>query len=383
MSKYAELGVDVKKKGIEVFHSLLNNLFPSAFSVISQDPNFPDYFECMHTDGVGSKPIQCYLNWKETSEIDWFKGLSQDAIAMNINDIICVGALNSPIFVDYIALNPLRLPKEGLLRILYLGFKECIEELKKNGVNLRFAGGETADLPDQLRTLDVSGAIHAKIKKSEIVTGRKIKEDDFIIGLKSGGKTKYEKKENSGIMCNFITLARHSLLEKVYEEKYPEIKEQKGLGYYGRFRFDDYVDELGMTIGDAIISPTRLYAPIIQRLLKKFHFFISGLIHNTGGGLTKCLKLSTNIHFIKNDLPNPDAIFYLIQKESKESWRNMYMGGNMGVGFEIIVDPEIADDVLDLLESFNLGAQIIGICKKSKEGNKLTIQSSIGKFQYF
>lgn len=382
MSKYAKLGVDVKKKGVEVFQSLLDNLYPKAFCVINQDPNFPDYVECMHTDDAGSKPIQSYLHWKENGNPECFKGLAQDVLAMNLDDVACVGALESPVFVDYVALNPLRLPKQEVLKALSQGFKECLDFLRKNGIIIRFAGGETADLPDQVKTLEVSGTVHTKAKKGDVLTGAEIEEGDVIIGLRSGGKTKYEKRENSGIMCNFITLARHCLMKKEYEERYPEIGSSCGEGYYGRFRYDEFLSELGMTVGEAVLSPTRIFTPVIQEMLKKFRPHLKGLVHNTGGGQTKCLRLGENVHYIKDNLPEPDAIFRLIQKESKETWRNMYRGGNMGIGIEVIVDKEAADDVLSVPERFGLGAQIIGRCEKSMEGNKLTIHSPFGKFHY-
>lgn len=382
MSKYAKLGVDAEKKGIEFFQSLIENLHPTAFCVVSQDPDFPDYVECMHTDGAGSKPIQSYLHWRETGDAKWFRGLAQDVLAMNLDDVACVGILRSPIFVDYVAVNPLKLPKQDVLKAVSDGFRECLDVLKKNGTVIRFAGGETADLPDQLRTLDVSGTIHARAKKDEVVTGAEIKEGDIIVGLRSGGKTKYEKKLNSGIMCNFITLARHCLMKKEYGKKHPELGDSAGEEYYGRFTFDEFNDELGMTVGDAILSPTRLFTPVIQQMLEKFRPYVKGLVHNTGGGQTKCLRLGENIHYVKDDLPSPDPIFRLIQKESKETWRNMYMGGNMGVGLEAIVDSEAAEDILSVPESFGLEAQIIGKCEKSRGRNKLTIQSPLGKFQY-
>ncbi len=382
MSKYAKLGVDVEKKGIEHFQSLIDNLYPKAFCVISQDLDFPDYVECMHADCAGSKPTQSYLHWKETGDTKWFKGLAQDVLAMNLDDVACVGILRSPIFVDYVAVNPLKLPKQDVLKALSDGFKECLEVLRKNGTDIRFAGGETADLPDQVRTLEFSGIIHAKAKKDEVITGAEIKEGDVIIGLRSGGKTKYEKKLNSGIMCNFITLARHCLMKKGYGRKHPELRDPAGEDYYGRFAFDEFNDELGMTVGEAILSPTRLFTPVIQQILRKHRRYVKGLVHNTGGGQTKCLRLGKNIHYVKDQLLTPDPIFRLIQRESKETWRNMYMGGNMEVGLEVIVDPEAADDVLSVPESFGLGAQIIGKCERSKEGNKLTINSPFGKFQY-
>ncbi len=382
MSKYAQLGVDVKKKGIEVFQALVDNLYPEAFSIVSQDPEFLEYVECLHTDEVGSKPVQSYLHWREKGNVNWFKGLAQDVIAMNLDDIACVGVLRNPLFVDYVAINPLRLPKQKVLETLSLGFKECSNTLKEHGINLRFAGGETGDLPDQLRTLDISGTIYAKAKKSEVITGKAITEGDVIIGLRSGGKTKYEQEENSGIMCNFITLARHCLMRREYEEKYPEIRDPDGKGYYGRFRFDDFSDELGMTVGEAILSPTRFFTPVILKILEKFRPQVKGLVHNTGGGQTKCLKLGRNVHYVKDGLPNPDPIFHLIQRESGEEWRDMYQGGNMGIGMEVIVDPEVAEDILSISESYGLGAQVIGKCERGRGGNRLTIHSPFRKFRY-
>ncbi|MBS7643055.1 phosphoribosylformylglycinamidine cyclo-ligase [Candidatus Bathyarchaeota archaeon] len=380
-SKYAETGVDVEKRGIEVFKEIVDNLFPTAFCVVTPDPNYVEDALITHTDSAGSKPIQCYLHWKETSDITWFKGLAQDVLAMNLDDIICVGAC--PInFVDYIAINPFNLPKQDVLHTLKLGFQQCSDILKEYGINILYSGGETADLPDQLRTLDVSGTINGRAKIHDIITGENIKPGDAIIGLRSGGKTKYETKENSGIMCNFISLARHCLMKADYEKKYPEIRDPKGKEYYGKFDFDEYVDELGMTVGEAIISPTRFFAPVIVKILEKYRPYIKGITHNTGGGQTRCLKLGKNIHYIKDSLPDPDPIFYLIQRGSGETWRDMYKGGNMGVGMDVIVEREVAEDVLSVPESYGLKAQIIGRCEKSHGKNKLTIYSPFGKFQY-
>jgi len=382
VSKYARLGVDVGKKGVEHFQPLIDSLYPGAFAAVIQDPESPERVRCMHTDSAGSKPVQSYLHWRETGDTRWFRGLAQDALAMNLDDVACVGALGSPVFVDYVAINPQRLPKQDVLEALSLGFKDCLTLLRRHGVDVRFAGGETADLPDQLRTLDVSGAVYAWAKKAEVVTGRGVKEGDVIIGLRSGGRTKYEKEENSGIMCNFITLARHSLMSREYGERYPETRDPDGERYYGRFRFDDFHDGLGMTVGEAILSPTRLYTPVIAEVLRKFRRHVKGLVHNTGGGQTKCLRLGRNVHYVKDSLPEPDPIFHLIQRESKEEWREMYRGGNMGVGMEIIADPEGAEDILSVPEGLGLEAQIIGRCERGREGNKLTIRSPLGRFQY-
>ncbi|MBS7639933.1 MAG: AIR synthase-related protein [Candidatus Bathyarchaeia archaeon] len=382
-TKYAESGVDVRKRGIEYFREILSNLFPNSFCVVSEDPGLPRYGLVTHVDGAGSKPVQAYLHWRETGDLDWFRGLAQDALAMNIDDIICVGA--SPInFVDYIAINPLRVDKIGVLKVLSSGFKECIETLSSQGIRVLFSGGETADLPDQTRTLDVAVIMNGRVNLSKVLTGEGIEPGDVIIGFRSGGRTKYERKENSGIMCNGITLARLCLMHKSYQEKYPEILDSANgrRGYYGRFKFDDYVDELGMTIGEAILSPTRLYAPVILKVMEQFSAHISGMVHNTGGGQTKCLRIGRNIHYVKDNLFSPDPIFTLIQRESGESWRAMFENYNMGVGFEVIAKPNVADDIISLSEKFGLEAKVIGVCKRSHEGNRLTIKSPYGEFHY-
>ena len=380
-SKYGELGVDVYKRGIEVFKEATSNLFPEAFCVVTQDPESPKKGIVLHTDGAGSKPVQSYLHWRETGDPECFKGLAQDVIAMNIDDILCVGA--KPVgFVDYVAINSLKIDRETFLKALNSGFRECLENLKRLGLELAFSGGETADLPDQLRTLDVSGTIFGTLNLEKAVTGEMIQPSDLIIGFSSDGKTRYEKNLNSGIMCNGITLARHCLMKREYCLKYPELVDSKLKIYYGRFAIDDYVDELGMTVGEAILSPCRIFAPIVNSILMEFGDYVSGLVHNTGGGQTKCLRIGREIHYVKDGLGEPPPIFKLIKEESEESWENMYRIYNMGVGFEVIAKKEVADDIIDLAEKYGLEAKIIGRCLRSDEGNKLTILSPYGKFLY-
>ena len=380
-SKYGELGIDVRKRGIEAFEKVVSNLFPQAFCVVTQDPNSPNRGIVLHTDGAGSKPVQSYLHWRETGNSDCFKGLTQDVVAMNLDDIVCVGA--QPLaFVDYIALNSLKVDKQALLKALSEGFRECFENLKKQGLNLAFSGGETADLPDQVRTLDVSGTILGSVDLKKVIKGDSIQPSDLIVGLSSDGKSRYERAWNSGIMCNGITLARHCLMKREYCMKYPELIEFTGKPYYGRFKIDDYIDELGMTVSEAILSPCRIYAPIILEILEKLGEQVSGLIHNTGGGQTKCLRVGKNIHYEKNMLDEPPPIFKLIKEESGETWRNMYEIYNMGVGFEIIVRRGYADEVISVAEKYGIKAKVIGRCLKSSGVNKLTLTTPYGKFLY-
>ncbi len=381
MSKYAEAGVDVKKKGIEVFAKTVSNLFPNAFCVVTEDPNLPGQGLVTHADSAGSKPVQAYLNWKETGDLGWFKGLAQDVLAMNLNDISCVGA--QPVnFVDYIALNPLKVPKVELLKVLNDGFKESFQTLRNLGTEVLFSGGETADLPDQIRTFDISGVINGRVELLKVVTGTEIEPGDVIIGLRSGGRTSYEDRENSGIMCNGLTLARQCLLSKEYQQKYPEIADPEGKGYYGRYKIDSFLQKAGMTVGEALVSAMRFYAPVVLKILEKYGGDVTGLVHNMGGGLTKCLRVGRNINFVKDDIIEPDPIFKLVQKESKESWKSMFEDFNMGTGFEVIAKPHVQDGILSIPEKFGLGAKVIGRCEKSQGQNMVTVVCPWGKFQY-
>jgi phosphoribosylformylglycinamidine cyclo-ligase len=379
-SEYSQLGVDVRKKGIEVFKNLVDNIYPNAFCVVNQHPTFPHQGLVLHTDSAGSKPIQSYLNWKETDDLTAFQGLTQDVIAMNIDDLICVGAI--PIsFIDYVAVNPFTIPKTALLKVLSQGFEKCFHWLRNNQVPILFGGGETADLPDTIRTLDISGAVFGSIKVENTITGERIEEGNKIIGLRSGGQTRHETVENSGIMCNGITLARHTLMKKEYTQRYPETHHSLSQAYKGPYSVDQYVEELGMHVGEAITSPTRLYAPIILKILERYGNHVKGLIHNTGGGQTKCLQVGHGIHYRKRSF-FVDPIFQIIQRESGECWKTMFQNFNMGTGFEVIVDKEVAEDILQIPEKEGLEAQIIGKCEGIKGNNQVTLETPWGTFQY-
>ncbi len=381
MSRYEELGVDVKKKGIESFKSVITNLYPGAFCVIQRDPADPDLGLVTHTDSAGSKPIMAYINYKETGDASWFNGLPQDALAMNINDLVCVGA--DPVtFVDYVAFNTLVIERVGMLAALSNGFGSCLNVLESEGTPVLFAGGETADLPDLVRTLDVSVTMFGRAPLSNIITGAKIKPGDIIVGVRSGGKIRYEKGENSGIMSNGHTLARSSLITPEYVGKYPEISHPAKGRYTGPYKYDDYVDSLGSEVGEALLCPTRLFSPIAFKVLEKHRKDIHGMVHNTGGGNTKCIRLGEKVNYVKDSMPEPDPIFNLIQKESGVTWQEMYQDFNMGVGFEFIVSPDVAEDILSIVEGFGVGASIIGRCTESNGANGLKIESSKGSFSY-
>jgi phosphoribosylformylglycinamidine cyclo-ligase len=380
MSRYEELGVDVKKKGIESFRSIVDNLYPNAFCVIQRDPQNPDIGLVLHTDSAGSKPIMAYIGYRETGEAKWFQGLSQDSLAMNLNDLLCVGA--EPVsFVDYIAFNTLVINRVEMLGALSTGFNECLNVLERESTPVLFAGGETADLPDVLRTLDVCVTAFGRVELSKVITGDKIQPGDRIIGVRSGGKIRYENFDNSGIMSNGHTLARSALLNSEYVTKYPEISHPSRGRYTGKYYFDDYLDELGSTLGEALLSPTRLFSPIAQKVLEKYGSYIHGMVHNTGGGNTKCLRLGKGIKYIKN-MPNYDPIFDLIHDESGVSWREMYQDFNMGIGFELIVEEDYVDEIISVVEGYDVGVSGIGYCEQSKDNNMLLLRSDKGEFLY-
>jgi len=381
MSRYKALGVDVKKEGIDAFKGVVDNLFPGAFCVVTRDPTDPGRGLVSHADSAGSKPIISYICYKESGDPAWFKGLAQDAVAMNVDDVICVAA--EPVtFIDYIAFNTLHIERVEMLASISEGFAECFQMLKKHGVPVLFGGGETADLPDQMRTLDICGALFGHVDLEKVVTGYEISPGDVIVGLRSGGRVSYEKGSNSGIMCNGLTLARNGLMSSDYLEAYPEAAHPGSGRFTGRFRYDDQPDGLEMTVGEALTSPTRIFAPIAYAVLEKVRSAMHGMVHNTGGGQTKCLSLGRNIRYVKDSLVEPDPIFGLIQREADVDWKEMYEDFNMGVGFEFIVDPEAVEEVVRTAEGFGIGVQVVGRCERGDQGNSLVIESEHGKFSY-
>jgi phosphoribosylformylglycinamidine cyclo-ligase len=381
MSRYEALGVNVRKPGIESFKGAIENLYPGAFCVVQRDPADPQVGLVTHTDSAGTKPIQAYIGYRETGDAAWFRGLAQDALAMNLNDVACVGA--EPVtFVDYVAFNTLLIDRVRLLGALAEGFQGCLDAMRGEGLQFMFAGGETADLPDLLRTLDVCVTMVGRVKLSDVVTGSRVAPGDLIVGVRSGGGARYERGVNSGIMSNGHTLARASLMSPEYVERYPEVSHPSRGRYTGRFRFGDYLDELGSTLGEALLSPTRLFAPVAREALRRAGPGVHGMVHNTGGGQTKCLRLGDRVAYVKDRLPEPDPVFGLVQREGGVEWREMYQDFNMGVGFEIIAHPDAAEDVVSAAESLGVGASIIGRCGRSKGGNTLRLSTPRGDFTY-
>jgi len=380
MSKYGALGVDVRKKGIGNFKSVVNDLHPGAFCVITEDPSDPKMGLVSHTDSAGSKPIAAYLAYRETGDASWFKGTAWDVMAMNIDDLVCVAA--DPVaFVDYIAYNTMLIDRVQLLKALSEGFGDVFHMLREEGLPVLFGGGETADLPDQMRTLDVSGALFGRVPLDKVITGQAVQPGDAIIGLGSGGKVHYEDGINSGLMCNGITLARNSLLKREYLEKYPELAHPDRRRFTGKYSLDDTPEILGMTVSEALNSPTRIFAPIAYKVLKEAGDSVHGMVHNTGGGQTKCLRVGAGIRYIKDNLIEEDPLFKLIQSEGEVSWREMYEDFNMGIGFEFIVSNDSVDEILGICEGYGIDVKVIGHCEKASV-NSLIVDSTHGRFSY-
>jgi phosphoribosylformylglycinamidine cyclo-ligase len=386
-SKYLRLGVDSKKKGVELFERLIPNILPGAFTPVCRDDERENRGLILHLDGAGSKPIISYLCYREFGEGGWFEGLSQDVLAMNIDDVITVAA--QPIlFADYIAVNPFRIPKDEVIAELAEGFRKTLELLSSHQKNFRitpaFAGGETADLPDQVRTLDVVGALFAAVELEKFPKLNNIRAGDLIIGLRSNGRAIYEHRENSGIMCNGVSLARHILLKREYYQRYPEIGEQEiAEKYSGRFTLDSFIDELNMSLAEALLSPTRIYAPIIAEIITRNPERVKAMCHNTGGGLTKIKRIGKGIRYVKDNLPEPSPIFKIIQKEGKISWREMYETFNMGIGFEIIAEKGHEDEIIQIAEKYKVTAQVIGRIESTKNSlNEVAVKSRLGTFIY-
>lgn len=382
--EYERLGIDAYKRDVSYFKKLIEEAFPYMFTPLLRDG---EEYITLHVDGAGSKPIISYLYYKEFNEINRFRGLAQDVVAMNLDDVITVGA--EPIaFADYIAINPLKLPKSEVLRELSLGFEKVFNMLStlesKVRITPKFSGGETADLPDQVRTLDIVGILYGRATPNTLVRGG-VRDKALVVGLKSGGRARYENRENSGIMCNGLTLARHVLLSGHYRESYPEVCEPSvKRSYRGRYKVDSYVDELGMSVGEALLSPTRIFAPIVTEVIDRCREHIRGMVHVTGGGLTKFLQVGSGLKYVLNDMPSPDPIFNLIKEEGKIDWKEMYEVFNMGIGFGIIIDSDkVAEEVISISEKHGVGAKVIGFVEKGEPMRNLLVVKNEGNIYLY
>lgn len=375
--------------GKEEVHSAIKNidkgLFPKAFCKIVPDylTNDEEYCIVMHADGAGTKSSLAYAYWKETGDIKVWKGIAQDALIMNIDDLLCVGATENILLSSTIGRNKNLIPGEVISEIIN-GTEELLSELKKYGVEIHSTGGETADVGDLVRTIIVDSTVVCRMKRTDIISNDKIIPGDVIVGLESFGQATYETEYNGGMGSNGLTSARHDVFSKSLAQKYPETFDPSlpiDLVYVGSKELTDDVEETPLNAGKLVLSPTRTYAPIIKKVLDKYRTDIHGMIHCSGGAQTKVLHFIDDLHIIKDNLFPTPPLFRLIQQESGTDWKEMYKVFNMGHRMEIYVPENIARDIIDISSSFQVKAQIIGRVEPFL-GKRVTIQSEHGLFEY-
>ncbi len=380
-------GVSSQKEDV---HNAIRNvnrgLYPRAFCKIIPDilTSSEDHALVMHADGAGTKSSLAYLYWKETGDISVWKGIAQDALIMNIDDLLCVGVTKNIMLSSTIGRNKNLIPSEVISEIIN-GTEELVSDLRNFGITIFTTGGETADVGDLVRTIIVDSTVASRISRHEIIDNSNIKPGCLIVGLSSFGQSTYETKYNSGIGSNGLTSARHDIFTKILAKKYPESYDPKvpeKLVYSGSRLLTEKIEGSKLNIGSLVLSPTRTYAPVIQKIFERVsRSSIYGMIHCTGGGQTKILHFIDNLHIIKDKLFNPPIIFDLIQKESGASPKEMYQVFNMGHRMELYVDPSIAEDVINISKMFSIDAQIIGHVESSKN-KKLTLDTIYGTIQY-
>ena len=385
--RYAQRGVSASKEDV---HNAIKNidkgLFPKAFCKIVPDHLTHDDNYCllMHADGAGTKSSLAYAYWKETGDLSVWKGIAQDALIMNIDDLLCVGATDDIMLSSTIGRNKNLIPGEVISAIIN-GTEELISDLKKHGVTIHSTGGETADVGDLVRTIIVDSTVTARMKRSAVIDNANIRPGDVIVGLASFGKATYEHQYNGGMGSNGLTSARHDVFHKNIAEKYPETFDAavpEELVYSGQIQLTDAVENSPIDAGKLVLSPTRTYAPIIKAILDALSAEnIHGMIHCSGGAQTKILHFIDEHHIIKDNMFSIPPLFKLIQEQSKTDWKEMYQVFNCGHRMELYVQPEIAKDIIEIASKFDVDAQIIGRVEASPT-KKLTIKSNFGTFEY-
>lgn len=385
--RYSQRGVSASKEDV---HNAIKNidkgLFPKAFCKIVPDylTNDDEYCLIMHADGAGTKSSLAYMYWKETGDISVWKGIAQDALIMNIDDLLCVGATDNIMLSSTIGRNKNLVPGEVISAIIN-GTEELINELKNFGVTIHSTGGETADVGDLVRTIIVDSTVTARMKRSDVVDNANIQAGDVIVGLESFGQATYEKEYNGGMGSNGLTSARHDVFSKYLAEKYPESFDAsvpEELVYSGGVKLTDEVADSPLDAGKLVLSPTRTYAPVIKKILEKYTpSDIHGMVHCSGGAQTKVLHFVDNVHVIKDNLFPVPPLFKLIQEQSGTDWKEMYQVFNCGHRMELYVPENIAQDIIAISKSFNIDARVVGRVEAA-DSKKLTIESEYGTFKY-
>jgi phosphoribosylformylglycinamidine cyclo-ligase len=384
--RYLQRGVSASKEDVHrAIAKLDKGLFPKAFCKIVPDilAGDPDYCTIMHADGAGTKTSLAYLYWKETGDLSVWRGIAQDSIVMNTDDLICVGATGPMLISSSIDRNKNKIPGEVIAEIIN-GTEEVLEMLRSHGVEIYSTGGETADVGDLVRTITVNSTVIARMKRSDVISNDNIQAGDVIVGLASFGQASYETIYNGGMGSNGLTSARHDVLDSYLAPKYPESFDSEvhsSLVYSGSKRLTDAVENTPVNVGQLILSPTRTYAPFAKTLLDELRPHIHGMVHCSGGAQTKVLHFIENLQVVKNNLFPIPPLFKLIQTESGTSWQEMYKVFNMGHRLEVYLSSEHAQRVIEIAQSFGIEAQIIGYVE-ANEGKKVTVQSEFGEFVY-
>ncbi len=385
--RYAQRGVSAQKEDVhQAIKNVDKGLFPKAFCKIVPDylSNNPEDCLVMHADGAGTKSSLAYMYWKETGDISVWKGIAQDALIMNTDDLLCVGATDNIMLSSTIGRNKNLIPGEVISAIIN-GTEKLIEDLAKFGVHIFSTGGETADVGDLVRTIIVDSTVVARLKKSEVIDNANIKEGNVIVGLASYGQATYETAYNGGMGSNGLTSARHDVFGKYLAQKYPESFDHSiplDLVYSGSKKLTDVLQDVSLDVGKLVLSPTRTYAPIIKEIFDQVgRDKINGMVHCSGGAQTKILHFVDQFHIIKDTLLPIPPLFKLIQEESKTDWKEMYQVFNMGHRMELYVDPEIASAIIAISKSFGVDAQIVGRVEASPK-KQLSIHSEVGYFHY-
>ena len=384
--RYMMRGVSAAKEDVhKAIHNIDKGIFPQAFCKIIPDilGGDPEYCNIMHADGAGTKSSLAYMYWRETGDLGVWKGIAQDALIMNTDDLLCVGAVDNILVSSTIGRNKMLIPGEVISAIIN-GSEELMSEMRQMGIGIYGTGGETADVGDLVRTIIVDSTVTCRMKRSDVINNANIRPGDVIVGLSSSGQATYEKEYNGGMGSNGLTSARHDVFCHLLAEKYPESYDHavpEELVYSGTCRLTDQIEGSPLTAGKLVLSPTRTYAPVITRLLDEMRPQIHGMVHCTGGAQTKVLHfVGDNCHVVKDNLFPLPPLFRLIQEQSGTDWDEMYRVFNMGHRMEIYVAPEDAEKVIAVSKSFNIDAQIIG---RIEEGRKsLTIKSEFGEFNY-
>jgi phosphoribosylformylglycinamidine cyclo-ligase len=392
-TKYNQRGVSASKDEVHAaIQHLDKGLYPNAFCKILPDLAAGSAKHCnlLHADTAGTKTSLAYLYWRETGDLSVWPGVAQDAIVMNLDDMACVGCTDNILLSSTIGRNKTLIPGDVIAAVIR-GTSDFIEKMQSHGVNIQLAGGETADVGDIVRTIDVGFTAFARMKRSEVLVAD-IRPGDVIVGLASFGKATYEDDYNGGMGSNGLTAARHDVLSKVYAEKYPESFDPRlpsEVVYTGNQKLTDVIEIRNpkseirnqVTVGKLILSPTRTYLPVLQEILKNYRKKIHGLIHVTGGGQTKVLKFVKDVHIVKDNLFELPPLFRLIQESSGTAWREMYQVFNMGHRMEIYLPARYADGVMAIAEKYGIEARILGKVKRG-QGEKVTVKSPFGKFEY-